>query len=83
MNNVFFKLLDSCVVVYIDDILIYSKSVAQHKKDLEKVFKLLNKNILKLKEEKCSLFLESVEFLGYQIDAEGVQVEEGKIEAIK
>ena len=57
MNNVFFDLLDSCVVVYIDDILIYSKTVEQHKIDLAKVFALLEKNKLRLKESKCSLFL--------------------------
>ena len=57
MNNVLFDLLDVCVVVYIDDILIYSKSIAEHKKDLAKVFSLLEKNKLRLKESKCSLFL--------------------------
>ena len=50
---------------------------------MEKVFDLLDKNKLRLKESKCSLFLESVEFLGHQIDQEGIKVEEGKIEAIK
>ena len=57
MNNVFFDLLDSCVDVYIDDILIYSKTVEQHKTDLAKVFALLEKNKLRLKDSKCSLFL--------------------------
>ena len=69
MNSIFFDLLDTCVVVYIDDILIYSKNIEQHKNDLDKVFKILSENNFKIKEEKCSLFLESVEFLGHQIDA--------------
>ena len=41
MNNVFFKLLDSCVVVYLDDILIFSNSIEQHKVHLKQVFELL------------------------------------------
>ena len=83
MNNMFFDLLDSCVVVYIDDILIYSKTVEQHKLDLERVFEILQKNNFRLKEEKCALFLESVEFLGHQIDAEGIKMEQGKVDVIK
>ena len=83
MHNVLFDLLDKCVVVYIDDILIYSRSIAEHKQYLEKVFALLAKNKLRLKDSKCALFLESVEFLGHKINKDGIFVEEGKIEAVK
>ena len=69
MNSIFFDLLDTCVVVYIDDILIYSKNIEQHKNDLDKVFKILSENNFKIKEKKWSLFFESVEFLDHQIDA--------------
>ena len=57
MNNVFMDLLDSGVLVYMDDILVYSKTVAEHKILLHKVFDLLARNQLYVKEEKCSLFL--------------------------
>ena len=57
MNNVFMDLLDSGVLVYMDDILVYSKTVAEHKILLHKVFDLLATNQLYVKEEKCSLFL--------------------------
>ena len=83
MNNVFFDLLDHGLLIYLDDILIYSKTQEEHKTLLQKVFKLLQQNQLYIKESKCSLFLESVEFLGHVISAEGVSVEQGKTDAIK
>lgn len=60
MNRVFFDLLDKGVLVYLDDILIYSRTVEEHKVLLDKVFALLKKYKLYVKEEKCSLFLDSV-----------------------
>ena len=60
MNRVFYDLLDDGVLVYLDDILIYSKDVESHKVLLEKVFSLLQKYKLFIKESKCSLFLSSV-----------------------
>ena len=47
------------------------------------MFEILQKNNFRLKEEKCALFLESVEFLGHQIDAEGIKMEQGKVDVIK
>ena len=82
MNQVFFELLDIGVVVYLDDVLIYSKDIESHKILLKKVFEILNKNKLYVKESKCSLFLESVEFLGHVIDHRGVSVEKGKVDAV-
>lgn len=82
MHHVFFDLLDKGVVIYLDDILVYSKSVEEHKQLLDKVFELLQKYKLYVKSEKCALFLESVEFLGHKIDAKGVHVEQGKVQAI-
>ena len=75
MNNVFFELLDKCVLIYLDDILIFSKDVEQHKKDLVKVFDLLRKFDLHVKESKCALFLESCEFLGHVVSPRGISVE--------
>ena len=47
------------------------------------VFDILQKNNFKLKEKKCSLFLKSVEFLGYTVTPDGLQVEQGKIDVVK
>ncbi len=75
MNNVFLKLLDKGVLVYLDDILIYSRTKDEHVQLLKEVFTLLRENQLYVKESKCALFLEHVEFLGHVISAQGVSVE--------
>jgi hypothetical protein len=67
MNTTFFDLLDQGVLIYLDDILIYSRTIDQHKALLDKVFAKLAENKLYIKESKCALFLESVEFLGVTV----------------
>jgi hypothetical protein len=57
MNHVFFDLLDHGVLCYLDDLLIYSRTVEEHKILLDKVFSLLAKYRLYIKESKCHLFL--------------------------
>lgn len=83
MNKILFDLLDKCVLVYLDDILIYSRDVSQHVQDVHEVFKILDKHNLRLKESKCALFLESCEFLGHTISASGLAVEKGKVEVVE
>lgn len=75
MNKVFFELLDMGVLVYLDDVLIYAKTQEEHDRILERVFELLNKYKLFIKEEKCHLYLESVDFLGHVIDENGLHME--------
>ena len=75
--------MDDGVVCYLDDLLIYSKSVDDHIKLLDRVFALLKKNKLFLKAEKCHLFLEKVNFLGHIVSSRGISVEQGKVDAIK
>lgn len=79
MNSIFFELLDAGVLCYLDDLLLYSKSVSEHKVLLEKVFGLLAKHKLYIKESKCHLFLESVNFLGHVVSGKGVSMESGKV----
>ena len=71
------------MLIYLDDILIYSKDIETHKNDLNTVFKRLDKCNLRVKETKCALFMESVEFLGHTISAAGVSVEPGKVAAVE
>ncbi|KAK3568426.1 hypothetical protein QTP86_006935 [Hemibagrus guttatus] len=71
------------VLVYIDDILIYSRSLAEHRHHIAEVLKHLREFQLFLKAEKCSFHQPSVQFLGYNIDSSGIQMDEGKVAAIK
>ena len=82
MNRVFRKYLDQCVVVFIDDILIYSKCIEEHEKHLETILQILRKEKLYAKLKKCEFWMPSVSFLGHVISKEGVSVDPQKIEAI-
>jgi hypothetical protein len=82
MNKVFMEELDKFVVVFIDDILIYSKTTEEHEKHLRIVLDKLRQNQLYAKFEKCEFWLEKVAFLGHVLTADGVAVDPSKIEAV-
>ncbi|XP_056688342.1 uncharacterized protein [Spinacia oleracea] len=82
MNRVFKPYLDQFVVVFIDDILIYSKSPKEHEEHLRKVLEVLRENQLYAKLQKCEFWLKEVAFLGHIICAEGVSVDPQKVKAI-
>ena len=67
-------MLDDVVIVYLDDILIYSKDIASHKRALHAVFERLAKHRFYLCPEKYTLLLRSVEFLSHVVDQEGVKM---------
>ena len=83
MNRIFFELLDNGVLCYLDDLLVYSRTVDEHLILLDKVFSLLSKHKLYLKETKCSLFLSKVNFLGHVVSSDGVAMESGKVEVVQ
>ncbi|GJT20491.1 putative reverse transcriptase domain-containing protein [Tanacetum coccineum] len=83
MNRVCKPYLDKFVIVFIDDILIYSKSKEDHEEHLKIILGLLKKEKLYAKFSKCDFWLDSVQFLGHVIDSKGVHVDPSKIEAIK
>ncbi|GJZ57247.1 putative reverse transcriptase domain-containing protein, partial [Tanacetum coccineum] len=83
MNRVCKPYLDKFVIVFIDDILVYSKDEEEHEKHLKIVLELLKKERLYTKFSKCDFSLDSVYFLGHVIDCSGVHVDPAKIEAIK
>ncbi|KAK8976607.1 hypothetical protein V6N11_057207 [Hibiscus sabdariffa] len=82
MNRVFRPYLDQFVVVFIDDILIYSRSEAEHVEHLRIVLQTLRDHRLYAKLSKCEFWLKKVTFLGHVVSAEGIQVDPSKIEAI-
>ncbi|GJZ25105.1 putative reverse transcriptase domain-containing protein [Tanacetum coccineum] len=83
MNRVCKPYLNKFVIVFIDDILFYSKDEEEHGKHLKIILELLKKERLYAKFSKCDFWLDSVQFLGHVIDRSGVHVDPAKIEAIK
>ena len=82
MNRVFRPFLDQFVIVFIDDILIYSRSEDEHAKHLRFVLQTLRDHRLYAKFSKCEFWLEQVAFLGHVISKDGIQVDPKKIEAV-
>jgi hypothetical protein len=82
MNDIFREWLDDFVVVYIDDILIYSSSLEEHAEHLRKVFQRLRENKLYAKLEKCEFGVMEVDFLGHRITQEGLMMDDHKVKGI-
>ena len=82
MNRVFRPYLDQFVVVFIDDILVYSKDAQEHEHHLRIVLQTLRENQLFAKLSKCDFWLNEVSFLGHIVSVEGIRVDPVKIEAI-
>ena len=83
MQEVFRDCQDRFVIVYLDDILIYSKTAEEHAAHLETVLLLLRKSELYAKLSKCQFFQQKIRFLGHTISADGISVDEDKIKAIQ
>jgi hypothetical protein len=82
MNQLFRPYLRKFVLVFFDDILIYSKTWKEHMKHLEQVLSFLEKNQFYAKLSKCSFGKKEAEYLGHIISREGVKVDPNKIKAI-
>ena len=82
MNRVFADFLDKFVIVFIDDILIYSKSTEEHAQHLELVLRRLQDKQLYAKYKKCEFWQDKVIFLGHVVPKEGIMVDPAKIKAV-
>ena len=83
MNHILRSFIGHFVVVYFDDILIYSKNLDDHKLHLKSVLKVLRKERLLANLGKCSFGTDHVVFLGFIVGADGLRVDEEKIKAIR
>ncbi|XP_043705410.1 uncharacterized mitochondrial protein AtMg00860-like [Telopea speciosissima] len=82
MNRVFQDVLDKYVIVFIDDILVYSKSEEEHADHLRFVLQRLWEKQMYAKFSKCEFWLQQVAFLGHLVSAKGIEVDPGKVQSI-
>ncbi|GBG59063.1 hypothetical protein CBR_g24407 [Chara braunii] len=83
MNRIFHDYLDKFVVVYLDDILIFSKTIEEHVAHLDKVLSLLRQHKFKINGEKCEFGHTRILYLGYEISAEGLKPDDAKVASIR
>nr|GEX36735.1 uncharacterized mitochondrial protein AtMg00860-like [Tanacetum cinerariifolium] len=83
MNKLFHPFLEKFVVVYLDDIVVYSHTLEEHVLHLKQVFHVLQDNELYVKLEKCTFAQDEVEFLGHKIKYGGLMMDDAKIKAIQ
>jgi len=83
MNNIFSDLLDVCIMIYLDDILIYLNNMSEHHLHVKEVLKRLRKAGLYAKVEKCKFYSELVEYLGYILSPSGLTMSDDKVKIIQ
>ena len=82
MQHILEKGLDNFVIVFLDDILVFSKSLPDHIQHVNEVLTTLRANKLFAKQSKCSLFKQRIDFLGYVISSNGIEMESNKVQQI-
>ena len=83
MNSTFRDLLDRCVLVFLDDIVVYSSTLEQHLIDVRAALTRLRANNLYAKKSKCDLFMHEIEFLGHHVGRDGLRVMADKVKSVQ
>jgi hypothetical protein len=82
MNQIFQPFLRKYVLVFFDDILVYSPSIAEHLLHLETVLQILQNNVLFVKLSKCSFGMKEVDYLGHTVSGTGVAMDKDKVQTV-
>ena len=82
MNDVFRDLLDVCIIIYLDDILIYSRNEEEHKEHVKLVLEKLQEYKLYAKKQKCEFGVKKLEFIRHYIDKQGLYIDPQKVQAV-
>ncbi|KAF8826377.1 hypothetical protein HHX47_DHR5000216 [Lentinula edodes] len=82
VNDIFSDMLDVCVIVYLDDILIYSDTPEKHRKHVKEVLRRLRKHRLYANPDKCEFNMDTVEYLGYILSPDGLTMSKEKVQTI-
>ena len=82
LNDIFRPYLEQFVIIYLDDILIFSNNIVDHELHVRKVFEILRKHKLCAKLEKCEFSTSSTEFLGYIVSSSGISMDPSKVKAV-
>ena len=82
MHSVLRSVIGQICLVYLDDIIVFSKTIDEHINNLKTIFSLLEKAHLKLKLNKCKFLAQSVPYLGHVITSDGIKPDPAKVEAL-
>ncbi len=83
MNEIFRDMLNRFVIIYIDDIINYSFNLEEHQRQVTQVLQRVSQHQFYLILEKCNFHQTTIQFLGYIISPEGVQMDQGKVNAVR
>jgi hypothetical protein len=83
MNDIFSDMLDVCVIVYLDDILVYSDNPEDHRKHVREVLRRLRENNLYAGTKKCTFHTDTIEYLGYILSPTGLSMDPAKVQTIQ
>ena len=83
LTTIFGEYLGKFIIIYVDDILIFSRTIEEHKKHIKIVLDILEKHKLKIKLSKCELFTQEVEFLGHMVGPNQIRPNTDRIKALE